>query len=151
MFLSEKALFSERKIIENPLVKKEYDRLQKARFDRKLQDYKLQRGVVINTKNFNSVEEIAKEEDFVPICFHIEKHHFKDTFQTTQFREERQKIGSPRIEKERSEKIPILQFEFAVSRTKVEKIEIFADDDPYLFAEEFSYKFSKFFYNLTNQ
>lgn len=126
------------------MVKKEYDRLQKARFDKKLQEFQMTRGVVINSKNFSSVEEIAKEDDYAPIVFHLEKNHFKDTFQTTPFKEDRLRLGSPRQEKEKvAGELPILSFEFNVSRVRVEKIELFADDDPYLFAEEFSSKFSK--------
>jgi hypothetical protein len=96
-----------------------------------------------------------KEEDYQPIVFHIEKNSFKDTFDTTLFKKERPKPNVHHMkEKEkialhqRSGKSPILNFDFNVSRTKVEKIEIYADDDPYLFAEEFASKFSKFFLNL---
>jgi hypothetical protein len=93
-----------------------------------------------------------KEEDYQPIVFHIEKNRFKDTFDTTLFKKERPKPNVHHAkEKERiavhlrSGKSPILNFDFNVSRTKVEKIEIYADDDPYLFAEEFASKFSKLY------
>lgn len=144
-FISEKALFSERKIIENPIVQKELERFQKARFDRKLLEYQLSRGVNAKVKNFNSVEEIIKEEDFQPIVFHLEKSQYKDTFDTTPFKKERPKPQTPRNENNYSNsgKMPVLSFEFNITRAKVEKIEIYADDDPYLFAEEFSSKFSK--------
>ena len=144
----EKALFCETHIIEQPLVKKEFQRLQEARFKRKLLEYQIEKGLShANTKKITSLEEIQKEEELAPIVFHLEKNHFKDTFDNSLFKGK--KSPPKKTEKEKKvvnqDKIPIVSFDFNVSRTKVEKIEIFADDDPYLFAQEFSTKYSKFF------
>lgn len=121
--------------------------MQKARFDRKLKEYQLSRGVY-KVKSFNNVEEIMKEEDFTPIVFYLEKNAYKDTFENSRFNKEREKIVSPTRKKNDEEKLkqevlPILSLEVNITRTKKEKLEIFTEDDPYLVAEDFSNKFSK--------
>lgn len=103
---------------------------------------------VFKMKNFTNVEEIAKEDDYPPIVFHLEKNVYKDTFQTSNFSEKDTTMLSPTRkkndeEKKKKEIHPILSLEVNITRTKKEKLEIFTEDDPYLVAEEFSNKFSK--------
>lgn len=134
-------------MIENDLIRKECERLQKARFDRKLKEYQISRGIY-KPKAFNSVDEIMKEDDYQPIVFYLEKSVFKDTFDTAHFKEKNQILSPTRKkndeEKKKKEIKPVLSLEVNITRTKKEKLEIFAEDDPYLVAEEFSKKFSKF-------
>ena len=140
-------MFTERHIIEDEKVKKVCERNEQARFDRKLKEYQLSRGVLKN-KSFNNVEEIIKEDEYQPIVFHLEKNVFKDTFDTAMFKKEKDTMLSPTRKKNDEEKRKkeihaILSLEVNFTRTKKEKLEIFAEDDPYLVAEEFSKKYSK--------
>lgn len=135
-------MFSEKKIIENSDVKKEYDRIQDARLKRKLKELQKEKGTYyVKTKNIKTAEDIQKEENVPQIVFHLERSRAKETFDTSLFNDKKKEKPKKKAD---PNKKPIVSFDFNVSRTKVEKIEIFADDDTYLFAQNFAKKFSKF-------
>jgi hypothetical protein len=148
--------FSKSRVFEvNPLlhderIRKEVEKLEKARIDRKLREYKKQRGVNV-IRNFNSVE--LKNEELPHWRFEIEKKTYRDPIETAvserggsskygavSRRDFNKTIKLKNTSKKTKE--PLFNVEVNIDDNyRTEKLEIFADDDPAKLSESFSRKY----------
>jgi hypothetical protein len=138
-------------ILEDEQVKKETDRLERARIEKKLADLIKKKGV-LNLRNFNDIESIVKEDrNLRPFDCSIEVKSNKDTFNI--FRQEKRLTAtstSPVKKKyvQKSESpIPMLSINIDMG-DRIEKINIYPQDDPMVIAEYFCTTHSNYILTL---
>ncbi len=136
-------------------IKKEIEKLEKARIDKKLVEYKKQRGINV-IKNFNSAD--LKNEELPKWRFEIEKKTLKDPIELAVHERGNSSGKNKTISRRDFDKTiklntnlrtirePLFNVEINIDdnyRTK--KLEIYPDDDPAKLAESFSKKYGSEF------
>lgn len=158
IYYSKSRIFDINPLLHDERIHKEIEKLEKARIDKKLLEYKKQRGINV-IKDYSSVD--LKNEVLPNWRFEIEKKTYKDPIELainqpgnstgkdiTISRRDFNKTMKLNNNLTRTVREPLFNVEVNIDDNyRTEKLEIFADDDPAKLAESFSRKYGKQYYS----
>lgn len=158
-YFSKTEVFEENPLIHDEKVKQNMERLERARIERKIMEYQKKKGIT-DLKNFGNLEELLKEHELPGWQFGMEKKTYKDSIEISTMKAKksenpnitrdgkiefilgfshtmRKKTGSSQKEE------PLLNIEVNIdNKNRVERLQVFPNDDPNQVAEDFCSKFS---------
>jgi len=141
-------VFEVNPLLHDELVKKEVDRFERARVEKKIQELQKKKGIN-NIKQYN-IDELIKEEELPCWNFAMERKNHRETIETTNRNEKKAQSNSTRQEfkktvretKMEMKREVLLNIEVNIDDSeRVEKLEIFPNDNPLVVVEEFCKKF----------
>jgi len=132
--------------MEDELVKKSVERIQRARIERKLCELQLRRGI-INIKEFNNVSDLFKENKVKPMTFFTDSKNNIVTFDLIMPEEQKDKKRKEKLLEIKKHfrsmsQIPIVQLDVNLSETKKAKLLIYENDDAELISDTFCEKYN---------
>ncbi len=135
-------------------MEKEVKRFEKARIERKIIEIQKKKGIN-NLKTVKNLEELLVDEDYPSMTFEIEKRTFKDNIDSMNRSERRNNssgkksdfmktvVGGKSVIKQTTRE-PILNIEVNIDdNNRIEKLEIYPNDDAMNVADEFCSKYGK--------
>ena len=136
-------------MINKELIEKEVKRIEKARLEKKIIESQKKKGIY-NLKGLKNYDSLLDEEELPNFNHSLEKRFFKDTIESMN------KSQSIKTESKSdffktfrntrtSLREPLLKIEVNIDdKNGVEKLEIFAEDDPLIVAKDFCEKYGIF-------
>jgi hypothetical protein len=148
-------VFEVNPLIHDKFVEKEVKRFEKARIERKIVEIQKKKGIN-NLKTVKNLEELLVDEDYPSMTFEIEKRTYKDNIdvmnrseritQSNATKNEFMKtvVGGKSVIKQTTRE-PLLNIEVNIDdNNRIEKLEIYPNDDPMHVADEFCSKYGNF-------
>jgi hypothetical protein len=147
IFISNSHVFEVNPLAHDKYIEKEYNRFEKARVEKKLTEIQKKKGVT-NLKILKNLDALLLDDALPNMNFQIEKRFNKETIENQNKSEKRKKsaMNTSDFFKTTNTKArePLLNIEVNIDdHNRVEKLEIYSEDDPILVADKFCHKYGK--------
>jgi len=148
-------VFDVNPLLHDEMVQKEVERFERARIEKKIAEIQKNKGIM-SLKQFKNLDVLLKDEELVSMKFGLEKKTYKDSIDIHSKQEKKSPSHNVNMSRDNFNKTvkfnktngtnsnqePLLSIEVNIDDSnRLEKLEIYPNDDPLLAAETFCRKY----------